>query len=87
MKWVWLAAVVAVAIALPFLIYPVLAVDILCWGLFALAFDLVYDDRSRDNDKLARNRSAILRALMEQLAVHELQLVRASDQPPAPLPF
>jgi branched-chain amino acid transport system permease protein len=42
MKWVWLAAVVAVAIALPFLIYPVLAVDILCWGLFALAFDLVF---------------------------------------------
>jgi small-conductance mechanosensitive channel len=56
-------------------------------GAGGLAFDLVYDDNSRDNDKLARNRSAILRALMEQLAVHELQLVRASDQPPAPLPF
>ena len=49
-------------------------------GAGGLAFDLVYDDNSRDNDKLARNRSAILRALMEQLAVHGLQLVRASDQ-------
>jgi small-conductance mechanosensitive channel len=48
---------------------------------------LVYDDTSRDNDVLARNRSAILRSLIEQLATHELQLVRASDQPPAPLPF
>jgi small-conductance mechanosensitive channel len=56
-------------------------------GAGGLAFDLVYDDSSRDNDKLARNRSAILRALMEQLAVHDLQLVRASEQPPAPLPF
>jgi small-conductance mechanosensitive channel len=56
-------------------------------GSGALAYDLVYDDTSRDNDKLARNRSAILRAFMEELAVHELQLVRASDQPPAPLPF
>jgi small-conductance mechanosensitive channel len=56
-------------------------------GAGGLAFDLVYDDSSRDNDKLARNRSAILRSLMEQLAVHDLQLVRASDQPPAPLPF
>ena len=56
-------------------------------GAGALAFDLVYDDSSRDNDKLARNRSEILRALMEQLTAHELQLVRASDQPPAPLPF
>jgi hypothetical protein len=36
---------------------------------------------------LARNRSAILRSLIEQLAKHKLVLARASDQPPAPLPF
>jgi small-conductance mechanosensitive channel len=56
-------------------------------GSGALAYDLVYDDSSRDNDKLALNRSAILRSLMEQLAADQLTLVRASDQPPAPLPF
>ena len=56
-------------------------------GSGALAYDLVYDDTSRNNDTLARNRSAILRAFMEQLATHDLHLVRASDQPPAPLPF
>jgi small-conductance mechanosensitive channel len=56
-------------------------------GAGALAFDLVYDDANLDNDRLAANRSAILRSLIEQLAAHELQLVRASDQPTAPLPF
>jgi small-conductance mechanosensitive channel len=56
-------------------------------GQDALAFEMVYDDASIDNDKLARNRSAILRSLIEQLASHKLQLVRASDQPTAPLPF
>jgi small-conductance mechanosensitive channel len=56
-------------------------------GATALAFDLVYDDSSRDNDVLAANRSAILRALIEGLASKTLQLVRASDQPTAPLPF
>src|SRR5689334_2171345 len=56
-------------------------------GSSALTFDLVYDDSSRDNDVLAANRSAILRALIEQLGEHELKLVRASDQPTAPLPF
>ena len=52
-----------------------------------LAFDLVYDDSTRDNDKLAADRAAILRALIETLGTHELRLTRASDQPPAPLPF
>jgi len=56
-------------------------------GSAALAYDLVYDDPSRDNDLLARNRSAVLRSLIEQLAEHKLVLARASDQPPAPLPF
>ena len=52
-----------------------------------LAFDLVYDDSTRDSDKLAANRAAILRALIEALQPHKLQLARASDQAPAPLPF
>ena len=52
-----------------------------------LAFDLVYDDATRDSDKLAADRAAILRSLIEALQGHKLQLARASDQPPAPLPF
>jgi len=56
-------------------------------GAGALAYDFVYDDPTLDNDKIARNRSAILRSFVEQLGEHELMLARASDQPPAPLPF
>lgn len=56
-------------------------------GSSALTFDLVYDDSSRDNDVLASNRSAILGKLIGALAAHKLQLVRASDQQTAPLPF
>ena len=52
-----------------------------------LAFDLVYDDSTRDSDKLAANRAAILRGLIEALRPLKLQLARASEQPPAPLPF
>jgi small-conductance mechanosensitive channel len=52
-----------------------------------LAFDLVYEDATRDSDRLAADRAAILRALIETLQTHKLQLARASDQPPAPLPF
>ena len=56
-------------------------------GAGALAYELVYDDSALDNDRLALNRSAILRSLIEGLAPHRLELVRASDQPTAPLPF
>ena len=56
-------------------------------GAGAFAYDLVYDDSSKDNDVLARNKSAILRSLIEQLAQHKLTLARASDQAPAPLPL
>jgi small-conductance mechanosensitive channel len=56
-------------------------------GSGAFAYELVYDDSSLDNDRLALNRSDILRSLIEQLSKHELELVRASDQPTAPLPF
>ena len=37
----WGAALVVLAVA-PVFVYPVLALDILCFGLFALAFDLVF---------------------------------------------
>src|SRR5438270_1176582 len=53
----------------------------------ALAFDLVYDDTTTSADKLADDRSQILRSLIEAFEANELQLVRASDQPPAPLPL
>jgi hypothetical protein len=56
-------------------------------GAGALAFDLVYDDQTVSSDKLAIDRSQILRRFIEELEVEKLQLVRASDQPPAPLPF
>jgi small-conductance mechanosensitive channel len=56
-------------------------------GAAGLAFDLVYDDSTRDADRLAGNRAAILRSMIEALASHKLKLVRASDQPTAPLPF
>ena len=40
----WLSGAVALVVlcGLPFVVYPVVALDILCWGLFALAFDLVF---------------------------------------------
>jgi small-conductance mechanosensitive channel len=56
-------------------------------GAGGLAFDLVYDDSSRDSERLAADRAGILRSLIEGLGASKLQLVRASDQPPAPLPF
>jgi len=56
-------------------------------GAGALAYELVYDDSALDNDRLALNRSAILCSLIEALTPHKLELVRASDQPTAPLPF
>jgi hypothetical protein len=56
-------------------------------GAGALAFDLVYDDATLSADKLAEDRSQILRGLIERLGANKLKLTRASDQPPAPLPF
>ena len=53
----------------------------------ALSFDLVYDNSSRDNDKLAEDRAAILRSLIEALGERKLYLMRASDQQTAPLPL
>jgi small-conductance mechanosensitive channel len=56
-------------------------------GNGALTFELVYDHTSRDPDKLATDRAAVLRALVETLGTKKLELVRASDQQTAPLPF
>lgn len=53
----------------------------------ALSFDFVYDDASRDAEKMAANRAAILKALIEALQSKGLKLIRASDQQTAPLPF
>ncbi|HKC60756.1 MAG TPA: branched-chain amino acid ABC transporter permease [Myxococcales bacterium] len=41
-RWIVRVGVLLVLLILPRIIYPVLAVDILSWGLFALAFDLVF---------------------------------------------
>ncbi|GAA0516557.1 branched-chain amino acid ABC transporter permease [Deinococcus depolymerans] len=38
----WLAGLGLLLLVLPRLIYPVLALDILAWGLFAVAFDLLF---------------------------------------------
>ena len=56
-------------------------------GAGALAFELVYDDATQSSEKLADDKSQILRALIERLAPGKLQLIRASEQPPAALPF
>ena len=41
-RWIVRVGVLLVLLVLPRMIYPILAVDILAWGLFALAFDLVF---------------------------------------------
>jgi small-conductance mechanosensitive channel len=61
--------------------------DSFAQGVTYLAHDFVYDDKALDNDRVAQNRSAILRQLIEGLAERKLQLVRASDQPPPLAPF
>jgi branched-chain amino acid transport system permease protein len=41
-RWLTFAVALLVLCGLPFVVYPVVALDILCFGLFALAFDLVF---------------------------------------------
>ncbi|MFR9799287.1 branched-chain amino acid ABC transporter permease [Streptomyces sp. MS06] len=41
LRWGLLAAGLAAAFGLPWVLYPPVAADILCWGLFAVAFDLL----------------------------------------------
>jgi branched-chain amino acid transport system permease protein len=40
-RYLWLGAAVLAVLALPRLIYPLLALDILLWGLFAISVDLL----------------------------------------------
>jgi branched-chain amino acid transport system permease protein len=40
-RWALLAAALGLALWLPYGIYPAVAVDILCWALFAVAIDLL----------------------------------------------
>jgi small-conductance mechanosensitive channel len=56
-------------------------------GAGALAFEVVYDDSTNNSEKVAEDRSQILRSLIEQLAAAKLPVMRASEQAPAPLPF
>jgi small-conductance mechanosensitive channel len=56
-------------------------------GAGAFAFDLVYDDATLNSDKLAADRAQILHGIIAKLEARKLVLARASDQPPAPLPF
>jgi len=41
LRWVLLAAGLAVAVALPLFIYPPVAMDVAAWGLFAISVDLL----------------------------------------------
>jgi small-conductance mechanosensitive channel len=56
-------------------------------GSGAVGHDLVYDDKAIDNDRIATNRSTVLKALMTGLEGAGLELVRASDAPPPLAPF
>ena len=56
-------------------------------GSGGLAHELVYDDPALDNDRIARNRAAILRGLIERLEADQLQLVQASNAAPPLAPF
>jgi small-conductance mechanosensitive channel len=56
-------------------------------GSDAVAFELVYDDKALDNNRVAENRSAILLDLIERLRGAKIQIVRASDIAPPLAPF
>ncbi|MFC7537155.1 mechanosensitive ion channel family protein [Sphingomonas sp. GCM10030256] len=57
------------------------------FGAGAAAYELVYDDGTIDNDRVARHRSDIIRALAVALQARELSLLRASEAPPPLAPF
>ena len=56
-------------------------------GSAAIAFELVYDDKTLDNNRAAENRSAILLDLIASLRADKIVLVRASDISPPLAPF
>ena len=53
----------------------------------AITHELVYDDAAKEQNRLALNRAAILRLLLERLEADGLELVRASDVLAPPAPF
>ncbi|MFL6755094.1 MAG: mechanosensitive ion channel family protein [Sphingomicrobium sp.] len=53
----------------------------------AISFELVYDDRTIDNNRNAENRSAVLLALIERLRAQKIAIVRASEISPPLAPF
>jgi small-conductance mechanosensitive channel len=53
----------------------------------AVTHELVYDDSAREQNRLALNRSAVLRILIERLESKGLEVARASDLPAPPAPF
>lgn len=56
-------------------------------GSEAIAFELVYDDKALDNNRVAENRSAILLALVERLRAEKVKIIRASEITPPLAPF
>ncbi len=56
-------------------------------GSEAIEFELVYDDKALDNNRIAENRSAILLALVERLRGEKVQIIRVSEISPPLAPF
>ena len=56
-------------------------------GAGAIAFELVYDEKALDNNRIAQNRSAVLLALVERLRSAGVGIVRASEIAPPLAPF
>jgi len=56
-------------------------------GSGGIAFELVYDDKSLDNNRTAENRSAILLDLISLLRAEKVEIVRASEISPPLAPF
>ena len=56
-------------------------------GSGAIAFELVYDDKALDNNRVAQDRSAILLDLIARLKAEKVDVVRVSDVTPPLAPF
>jgi hypothetical protein len=56
-------------------------------GSGAISFELVYDDKSLDNNRTAANRSAVILNLVRNLQAEDIELTRMSDVPPPLAPF
>jgi small-conductance mechanosensitive channel len=56
-------------------------------GSNAIAFELVYDDKALDNNRVAENRSAILLDLIQRLRSDNVEILRASEVTPPLAPF